>query len=388
MTTAYAAGKPRAVEFFAGVGLVRKALEEAGAKVVFANDISPAKARMYECNFGNADFVLGDITALKGADIPYSEIATASFPCTDLSLAGNRAGLKGRESGLIGELLRILKEMGDDRPAAVMLENVAGFASSNGGRDLLTTLEALNELGYYCDMVALDARHFVPQSRPRLFVIGALDPPSNPYVSEEWVSLRPKWVPYFLAENPHIRTFSFPLPPLPSDSEQTLDDLAERLPPTDPAWWDSQRTSRFLSSLSPINEARAVALRHAPNPTRRTAYRRTRGGKAVWEIRGDGISGCLRTTRGGSSKQAVVEGSKGELRVRWMTALEYARLQGAPTFRWGTMPETQARFALGDAVCVPAVVWLAKNYLLPLVSGMPTADTTAASTHLELAYAE
>ena len=388
MTTLLSAAKPRAVEFFAGVGLVRMALEEAGAEVVFANDISPTKARMYGYNFGNADFVLGDITALRGGDIPNAEIVTASFPCTDLSLAGNRAGLKGRESGLIGELLRILKEMGDSRPTVVMLENVAGFASSNGGRDLLTTLEALNEQGYYCDMVALDARHFVPQSRPRLFVIGALDPPSAPCAPQEWVSLRPKWVPYFLTENPHIRTFSFPLPPLPSDSEQTLDDLSERLPPTDPAWWDNQRTSRFLSSLSPINEARAVALRHAPTPTRRTAYRRTREGKAVWEIRGDGISGCLRTTRGGSSKQAVVEGGKGELRVRWMTALEYARLQGAPTFRWGTMPETQARFALGDAVCVPAVAWLAKNYLLPLVTGVLVVEKTADSTDRELAYAE
>ena len=364
------------------------ALEVAGAGVVFANDISPSKARMYELNFGNADFVLGDIAEIKGTDIPDAEIATASFPCTDLSLAGNRAGLNGRESGLVGEFLRILKEMGDNRPTAVMLENVAGFATSNGGRDLLTTLEALNELGYYCDIAALDARRFVPQSRPRLFVIGSIDPPSTSYVPDEWVSLRPRWVTHLLAENPQLRTFSFPLPPLPSDSEQTLDDLAERLAPADAAWWDDQRTSRFLSSLSHINEERAVALRHAPCLTRRTAYRRTRGGKAVWEIRGDSISGCLRTTRGGSSKQALVEGGHGELRVRWMTATEYARLQGAPAFRWGTMPETQVRFALGDAVCVPAVAWLAHNYLLPLVTGMPATEVTAPSTYRELAYAE
>lgn len=385
--TTHVAAKPRAVEFFAGVGLVRMALEEAGAEVVFANDIAPAKARMYEFNFGNADFVLGDIRELRGPDIPDAEIATASFPCTDLSLAGNRAGLNGRESGLVGEFLRILKEMEDNRPAAVMLENVAGFATSNGGRDLLTTLQALNELGYYCDIAALDARHFVPQSRPRLFVIGSIDPPSTSYAPDDWVSLRPKWITHLLAKNPQLRTFSFPLPPLPSDSEQTIDDLAERLAPADAAWWDDQRTSRFLSSLSHINEERAEALRHAPCLTRRTAYRRTRGGRAVWEIRGDSISGCLRTTRGGSSKQALVEGGNGELRIRWMTALEYARLQGAPTFRWGAMPETQVRFALGDGVCVPAVAWLARNYLLPLVTGMPATEATAPSTWRDFAYA-
>ena len=388
MTSSVAAPKPRAVEFFAGVGLVRMGLEEAGAEVVFANDISPTKARMYESNFGNADFVLGDITELKGTDIPDAEIATASFPCTDLSLAGNRAGLNGRESGLVGDLLRILKEMEENRPTAVMLENVAGFATSNGGRDLLKTLEEMNELGYYCDVVSLDARHFVPQSRPRLFVIGTIDPPSVSNAPDEWVSLRPKWVPRFLTENPNLRTFSFPLPPLPPGSEQTLDDVAEPVPPTDPTWWDDQRTLRFLSSLSPINEARATALRHSPNLSRRSAYRRTRGGKAVWEIRGDGISGCLRTTRGGSSKQALVEGGNGDLRVRWMTALEYARLQGAPTFRWGAMPETQVRFALGDAVCVPAVAWLARNFLLPLVTGKLAIDEDALSEHRELAYAE
>ena len=364
---AHPARKPRAVEFFAGVGLVRMALEQAGAEVVFANDVSPAKARMYEANFGGGEFALGDIRALRGADIPDAEVATASFPCTDLSLAGNRAGLNGRESGLVGEFLRIVDEMGARRPAAVMLENVAGFATSNGGRDLLATLEALNGLGYACDVAALDARRFVPQSRPRLFVLAAAAPPS---ALDGQAPLRPERLARLIEANPRLRTFSLSLPPLPADSGRTLDDVAERLPPSDPLWWDAEGTARFLGSLSALNEARAAALRDTPRLTRRAAYRRTRSGKAMWEIRGDAISGCLRTTRGGSSRQALVEGGGGALRVRWMTAREYARLQGAPAFRWGAAPETQARFALGDAVCVPAVAWLAEHYLLPLAAGV------------------
>lgn len=365
-SAAHSARKPRVAEFFAGVGLVRMALEQAGAQVVFANDVSPAKARMYAANFGGGEFTLGDVKALRGADVPDAEIATASFPCTDLSLAGNRAGLDGRESGLVGEFLRILDEMGARRPAAVMLENVAGFATSNGGRDLAATLEALNGLGYACDVVALDARRFVPQSRPRLFVLAAAEPPLSLSASNGQALLRPKRVASLIEANPRLRTFSLPLPPLPADSGQTLDDVAERLPPSHSRWWDAESVARFAASLSALNEARAAALRDAPRLTRRAAYRRTRGGKAVWEIRADPISGCLRTTRGGSSRQALVEGGGGELRVRWMTAREYARLQGAPNFRRGAAPETQARFALGDAVCVPAVTWLAKNYLLPL----------------------
>ena len=364
---ARAAGKPRVAEFFAGVGLVRMALEQAGAEVVFANDVSPVKARMYAANFGGEAFALGDIRALRGADIPDAEVATASFPCTDLSLAGNRAGLNGRESGLVGEFLRIVGEMGAHRPSAVMLENVTGFATSNGGRDLLATLEALNGLGYACDVLALDARRFAPQSRPRLFVLGAAAPPPSALDGE--APLRPERVARLIETNPHLRTLSPPLPSLPADSGRTLDDVAERLPPSDPRWWDAEGVARFLGSLSALNEARAAALRDAPRLTRRAAYRRTRGGKAVWEIRGDAISGCLRTTRGGSSRQALVEGGGGALRVRWMTAREYARLQGAPDFRWCAEPETQARFALGDAVCVPAVAWLARHWLLPLVAG-------------------
>ena len=353
---AHSASKPRAAEFFAGVGLVRMALEQAGAEVVFANDVSPAKARMYTANFGEGEFALGDVRALRGADIPDVEVATASFPCTDFSLAGNRAGLNGRESGLVGEFLRIVGEMGARRPSAVMLENVTGFATSNGGRDLLATLEALNGLGYACDVAMLDARRFVPQSRPRLFVLAAAAPLETP--------LRPERVTRLIEANPRLRTFSPSLPPLPTlpaDSGQTLDDVAERLPPNDPRWWDAEGTARFLGSMSALNEARAAALRDAPRLTCRAAYRRKREGKAVWEIRDDAISGCLRTTSGGSSKQALVEGGGGALRVRWMTAREYARLQGAPAFRWGAAPETQARFALGDAVCVPAVAWLARH---------------------------
>ncbi len=332
-SAAHPARKPRVAEFFAGVGLVRMALEQAGAQVVFANDVSPVKARMYGANFGGGEFTLGDVKALRGADVPDAEIATASFPCTDLSLAGNRAGLDGRESGLVGEFLRILDEMGARRPAAVMLENVAGFATSNGGRDLAATLEALNGLGYACDVVALDARRFVPQSRPRLFVLAAAEPPLSLSASNGQALLRPKRVASLIEANPRLRTFSLPLPlpPLPADSGQTLDDVAERLPPSHSRWWDAESVARFAASLSALNEARAAALRDAPRLTRRAAYRRTRGGKAVWEIRADPISGCLRTTRGGSSRQALVEGGGGELRVRWMTAREYAASKARPT---------------------------------------------------------
>ena len=97
----------------------------------------------------------------------------------------------------------------------------------------------------------------------------------------------------------------------------------------------------------------------------RAAYRRTRAGKPVWEMREDDVSGCLRTARGGSSKQAVVFIGNGDARIRWMTGLEYARLQGAGDFKLSGFSESQIQYAFGDAVAVPVVTWLMKQAVIP-----------------------
>src|SRR5664280_2113069 len=175
--------RPRAAEFFAGIGLVRVALESAGFSVVYANDIEPFKASLYAAHLPMADFRLDDVRAIQGTDIPDIEIATASFPCTDLSLAGNRAGLAGAQSSLFWSFHRILGEMGARRPRVVLLENVPSFATSNHGADLRQAIASLNDLGYSCDLMIVDARRFVPQSRPRLFIVGAMDPAPSPTIT-------------------------------------------------------------------------------------------------------------------------------------------------------------------------------------------------------------
>jgi DNA (cytosine-5)-methyltransferase 1 len=256
--------------------------------------------------------------------------------------------------------------MGARRPKAVLIENVTGFATSKCGEDLRATIATLNGLGYACDLFVLDARWFVPQSRPRLFM--AAFPPGLVERSEWCLSaLRPAWVLKLAGGHPGLRLQAFPLPDPPQDSQQALDDIVERIALTDGQWWDATRLGQFLSSLSLLNAQRLELMRRSEHVEYATAYRRTRKGKPVWEIRGDKISGCLRTARGGSSKQALVQAGQGTVRVRWMTAREYARLQGAPNLNWGDATEGQAKFGLGDAVCVPAVSWLASNYLAPIV---------------------
>ena len=360
------AASPRVAEFFAGIGLVRMALEQAGCRVVFANDISETKRRIYQANFRGDDFYCADIRDVSAPNIPDVDIATASFPCTDVSLAGNRAGLEGEESSLVREFLRILAEMGMRKPRVVLLENVIGLATSRGGEDLAEAILTLNELGYTCDPLMVDARWFVAQSRPRLFVIASL-----PILTEtsDWEAsrLRPPWVGKFVGNHANLWMQAAQLPDPPHCSVPLL-DFVEQFPPNHDLWWDGPRLSSFLSSLSPIQAERLEALRRSTNLTVATAYRRTRHSKPMWEIRSDNIAGCLRTGRGGSSRQALVQVGQDEVRVRWMTAREYARLQGAPAISFGEATEAQARFALGDAVCVPAVAWLAQHYMVPLVN--------------------
>lgn len=338
----------RVAEFFAGIGLVRLAVERLNWNVVFANDIEPFKARMYEANFGPDDFHLGDIRDITGTDIPDIEVATASFPCTDLSLAGRREGLDGEQSSMFWEFARVIDEMDSRRPQAVMLENVPSFASSRGGQDLKDALGRLSELGYDSEVIRLDARHFVPQSRNRLFVCARRGGPQK----QDGRGVA------FGSQDAAIVPEVPPAPP--------LDDLMEDLPKNALEWWDEERAGRLVESLSETQRERFEARRSAAELRWATAYRRTRSGRAVWELRRDGISGCLRTARGGSSRQAVVQAGRGEFRVRWMTPLEYARLQGAPDF---TIPDTvsknQALSGFGDAVCVPALEWVARRFIAP-----------------------
>ena len=337
------------------------ALEQAGGKVVFANDISETKQRIYEANFGKGDFLCADIRRVRGYQIPAIEIATASFPCTDLSLAGNRAGLGGVHSSMFHEFLRILVEMGERQPKTVLLENVIGLATSRGGADLVEAIASLNRLGYICDIVMVDAKWFVAQSRPRVFVIAVQEALSQ---TTQWVAstLRPEWIRRFVAGHPDLQMQAAQLPEPPTESGHLV-YFVEHHTPDSPIWWDEARVEDFIASLSTKQSDRLNALRQSDFRTFATAYRRTRYGKAVWEIRADDIAGCLRTGRGGSSRQALVESGLGSVQVRWMTAREYARLQGAPDILFGDVTEAQARFALGDAICVPAVTWLLQNYL-------------------------
>jgi DNA (cytosine-5)-methyltransferase 1 len=362
-------------EFFAGIGLVRLALERAGWHSAFANDIDAEKRQIYVRHFSQdpqGHLWPDDIHALPTAVVPAVSLATASFPCNDLSVAGARNGLAGRQSGTFWAFIRILREMADRRPALVLLENVVGFLTSHGGNDFRDALLALNELGYVCDAFIVDAANFVPQSRQRLFVIGMAAVPEaerkTPLLLVE-SDTRPKQLVEYIRSHPEIRWHVRPLPSLPV-RQISLVDILENLPDDDPAWWRQDRCSYLLSQMSERHAKVAHKMIETPSLSYGTVFRRVRAGRSMAELRVDGIAGCLRTPRGGSGRQILFVAGHGTYRCRLLTARECARLQGAPESFPTDFPLNQSLFGFGDAVCVPVIEWIARNYLNRVVTAL------------------
>lgn len=357
-------------EFFAGIGLMRMGLERKGWSIVFANDIDKDKHEMYRGHFGDTagHFIIEDVHKLSADRVPSVALATASFPCNDLSLAGAREGLIGKQSSAFWGFTRILESMGERRPPLVLLENVTGFLTSRQGADFRDALLELNRLGYSTDAFILDAVWFVPQSRQRLFVVGVLGD-GGPEVNPEGLAkdpVRPKALTDFITKHREISWKIRPLPPAPPSSRR-LPDVLEDLPEDSPEWWSPRRVEYLLAQMSPKHREMAARMASDDEWSYGTVFRRMRNGKSMAELRVDGFAGCLRTPRGGSGRQILLKAGFGRYLARLITPREAARLMGANEFQID-VPLNQALFGFGDAVCVPAVEWIAENYLNPLVN--------------------
>jgi DNA (cytosine-5)-methyltransferase 1 len=133
----------------------------------------------YEANSGTGDIRLKDVASLVLSDLPAhaADLVWASFPCQDLSLAGSYRGL-GRErdkvatrSGTFWPFWKLIRGLAQDgrAPRAIVLENVYGCLTSHEGKDFASIASALAEFDYRFGAAVIDAVHFVPQSRPRVF---------------------------------------------------------------------------------------------------------------------------------------------------------------------------------------------------------------------------
>lgn len=358
-------------EYFAGIGLVRMGLEPYGWRVVYANDISAKKYEMYRGFFPDASehYVVGDIFDVDPSTVPTTTLATCSFPCIDLSLAGNRNGIDGKHSSAFWGFIRILSRQATASPPIILIENVPGWLTSNGGADFRTTVKALNSLGYRCDVFSLDALRFTPQSRLRIFLVGVKEAGcvrDVQYIFERPKSLLPERLRTGILENLDLAWFSLDLPSPPPLHSHGLSSLVEQLDDEDPRWWSNVEVNRHLEMMEDVHRNRVSLLAKGRQVFYRTFFRRRRNGAQRAEVRKDDLAGCLRTAVGGSGKQFLIAAGKGQIRMRTMTAREYARLQGVPDSYDIQANGVQALTGFGDAVCVPAIGWIAEHALIPL----------------------
>jgi DNA (cytosine-5)-methyltransferase 1 len=358
------ARRPTALEFFAGGGLARLGLA-ADFDVIWANDVDAAKASAWTQNFGPTGFVVADIATLDPAAIPRADLAWASFPCQDLSLAGDRAGLGGGRSGTFFAFMKIIAALKAQAraPKVLVIENVSGLLTSHGGDDFRAIHHALNGVGYRAGALEVDARHFVPQSRPRVFIIAV--------AGEVPVSLVAGGS---IFETPAVARASIGLDclqwslPAPKPCDMVLVDVVDE---TDQTFWRQSKTDALLASLSLRHRDALKQIQHSGEARVLTIYRRTRtkgGVKAAFaEVRTDNIAGCLRTPSGGSSRQFLMFVKGDDVKVRALNAREAMRLMGVDDgYR---LPKSQLAGlkVAGDGVVVPVVTWLSRHLLRHLV---------------------
>lgn len=162
------------VDLFAGVGMARMGMEQAGFECVYTCEFDKHKRKEYEIIHGNIPEGC-DIRDVRAADIPRADVWFFGAPCQDFSIAGLRKGLGGERSSLIGEVFRIIEEKAEDKPEWLVYENVKGMLSSNNGWDFLSILLAMDELGYDVEWQTLNTKDFgLPQNRERVYTIGHL----------------------------------------------------------------------------------------------------------------------------------------------------------------------------------------------------------------------
>ena len=368
------AARPSFLEFFAGGGMAHVGLS-GRFDCAFANDLDPMKCAAYRANFPDVRIEQGDVWNLAPASLPAADLAWASFPCQDLSLAGGRRGLNAPRSSAFWGFWNVIGKLAPRAPKTIVLENVAGLLSSHNGRDFTALITELADAGFRVGAMLIDAALFSPQSRPRLFIVAhkgripaglegeSPDPTFHPPNLRAAVDALP--------DTTHLAWVWWRLPQ-PTRRNADLASLLDRNPPED-AWRSDAATAKLIDQMAPLHRQRVDAALANPEWSAGAVFRRIRieNGQRIQraEIRYDGLAGCLRTPAGGSSKQLLLVTENGRARLRAVSAREAARLMGLDDTYRLPAAETSALTVVGDGGSVPVVRWLGEHLLAPLVTG-------------------
>jgi DNA (cytosine-5)-methyltransferase 1 len=272
-------------------------------------------------------------------------------------------------------------------PRLIVIENVIGALTSNGGADFAEICRVLRRLGYVLGALTIDAAHFLPQSRPRLFIVAAQ---ADLAISARLTTAAPQAIfasrallrAHAALEADVLAAWRWWALPAPPHANFALADMIEA-DPADVAWRTPAQTHAMIAIMSEGSRKKLDAARARGGVQIGALYRRTRpdgeGGRGMRaEARFDGLAGCLRTPGGGSSRQFLlcVEGPR--TRSRLLSAREAARLMGLPEDYRLPPRYNEAYHLVGDGVVVPVVRFLSENLLAPLLAARDAAPLAAA----------
>ncbi|WP_177197998.1 DNA (cytosine-5-)-methyltransferase [Paraburkholderia caballeronis] len=348
----------RFVDLFAGIGGIRMGFDAHGGECVFTSEWNPYSKKTYLENHGDGHPFVGDITALPAADVPDHDVLLAGFPCQPFSIAGvSKKNALGRPHGfecttqgtLFFDVARIIAAK---RPAAFLLENVKNLMSHDRGRTFDVILQVLrDELGYDVHYRVIDGRHFTPQHRERIIIVGFREPAPFSWDDLRLPSDGPK-----LGAILHRADGGEPL--LPWDGDRFFDHAARRVQPKytlTPGLWTYLQ--QYADKHRAAGNGFGFGLAYPDSVTRTLSARYHKDGSEILVHQGDG------------------------LRPRRLTPRECARLMGLPdTFRI-TVSDTQAYRQFGNSVVMPVMREVARTmvpHLLAATRRDARADTDLA----------
>ncbi|WP_323028429.1 DNA (cytosine-5-)-methyltransferase [Gelidibacter japonicus] len=329
--------KFRFVDLFAGIGGIRMAYQNLGGKCVFSSEWNNFAKKTYEANFGEVPF--GDITQISETSIPDHDVLLAGFPCQPFSIAGvSKKNALGKKHGFLDEtqgtlffdIARILEHK---RPSTFMLENVKNLVSHDKGKTFKVIKNTLQELGYTIYYQVLNGKHFVPQNRERILIVGF----NNDVFKNR-------------------QNFKFPiLPPVDKAFKEILENKVQ------PKYTLSDKLWSYLQEYAKKHKAKGNGF-----------------GFGMTDL--DGISRTLSARYYKDGSEILIPQEIGK-NPRRLTPRECARLQGFPDHFVIPVSDTQAYRQFGNSVTVPLMQAVGNQLVKELinVNGKPLKQSCSVS---------
>jgi DNA (cytosine-5)-methyltransferase 1 len=339
-TESHNSGRFTFIELFAGIGGFRLGLEAIGGQCVFASEIDREAKKTYTNNFGKSE-LYGDITDFYANQLPPFDIVTGGFPCQPFSVRGEQQGLNDPNGMMYLELTRVLTEC---KPKAFLFENVPSLVTMRGGKRnrrgepmaltvmgevFGTMLKAFQDCGYDVSWDIVSARHWLPQHRERVYIVGFRS------------DLRVPPMDWSLGRGQQTAEGAPALPGLSS----TVRDILE--PPDTDFSAHVLSEQQYAKICSPEFLAKTEFQHAAAGPDRRNWI--------MLESKAPTLTSSYRNVSSFTTKYIFQE-ADGQLRTlpRFLTQRECARLMGFPD-SFAIPQDTTFYHQIGNAVCPPVI---------------------------------